>query len=156
LARESEKSEGGGKKMTQSHLENELCLYLHVYGNTRESDLIDYGTKISGRTHEDLKKVLDEMIFLGRLERLLHDKLSSNVVYIAIAKGNWAVDLALSVEADALKIKDKENVIAEARRILEEAEVIAEKRIKEKYPEPTKRIKRKKNKKNQLKGEMLK
>jgi len=136
--------------MTQSHLENELCLYLHVCGNTRESDLIDYGIKISGRTHEDLKKVLDEMIFLGRLERLLHDKLSSNVVYIA--KGNWAVDLALSVEADALKIKDKDNVIAEARRILEEAEVIAEKRIKEKYPELTKRTKRKYSKKESCNG----
>lgn len=97
-----------------------------------ESDLIEYG-KISGHSEKDVKTKLDEMVLKGWAERIVHDKLSSKTVYIA--KGNLPLDLALSIEANVLGIKDKQKIIEDAKRILEEAQVVAEKRIRKKFPE---------------------
>jgi hypothetical protein len=73
------------------------------------------------------------MITIGWVNRIIHDKITSKTVYIA--KGNWPLDLALSIEADALGIKDKEKLMEDAKKILEDAEKVAEKRIRKKLPE---------------------
>jgi hypothetical protein len=106
---------------------------LHIYGNTRESDLIEYGISVSSQTVLEIKNVLDEMIVKSWIKRIIHDKLDSKVIYVTT--GSLPLDLALSIEASALEVKDKEKKIAEAKRILKEAEVIAKKRFEEKFPE---------------------
>ena len=114
-------------------VETKLISYLQTYGNTKESDLIEYGMRILGQTRKGVEKVLDKMVAEGNARQIIHDKLEPNVVYVA--RGELiAVDLALQVEADALGINDKDKVIEEARRILEEATAVAQKRIRRKYP----------------------
>jgi hypothetical protein len=116
-------------------LQKELVSYLRKYGNTRETDLIEYGISISGLTHEEMVKALDEIVVQGMAKRIVHDKLGSNIVYIA--KGNWPVDCALSAEADDLEANSKEKILEDAKRILKEAKVVAKKRVrKEVAPTP--------------------
>jgi division protein CdvB (Snf7/Vps24/ESCRT-III family) len=115
-------------------IETKLLSYLHKYGNTKERDLIEYGTRSFGLSRKELKKVLDKMIVEGNARRIIHDKLGPNVAYAAEADC-VALNLALQVETDALGIKDKEKVVEEARKILEEAAAKAQKRIDKKYPD---------------------
>jgi hypothetical protein len=117
--------------------EKELLSYLEKYGNTRESDLIEFGTKVSGQNKIELEETLSKLVMKGWVKRIVHDRIDSNITYIA--KGGWPLELALRIEADAMGVKDKEKLMADAKRILEEAEIAAEKRIRKKFPEVTKR-----------------
>ncbi len=111
----------------------EFSQYLLKYGNTKETDLVEYGIKISGKTYEESRKTLDDMIVKGWAKQIAHDRLDKDNIYIA--RGDWPLDLALSVEAAALDVKDREKIVEEAKKIFEEAQVVAERRIRKKFPE---------------------
>ena len=70
------------------------------------------------------------MVTEGFIRRIVHEKLASDVVYFA--KGSWPLDFSLQIEAEALGIKDKEKVAEEARKIVDEAQVEAEKMVAKK------------------------
>jgi hypothetical protein len=38
------------------NLDKEILSYLHLYGNTTENDLIEYGINTSGQSGEEIKK----------------------------------------------------------------------------------------------------
>ena len=63
-------------------LEDELISYLRIYGNTRESDLAEYGTRVSNVSADNIKLVLDRMVLEGKANRVVHCKLKPEVVYL--------------------------------------------------------------------------
>jgi len=105
-----------------------LLSYLRTYGNTRETDLIEYGTRLFGQSKEEIVAVIKKMMLEGYAQRIVHDKLGSDIVYIA--EGDLPLDLALQINANVMGLKDKGKVIEEARKILDEATAKAEKRIR--------------------------
>jgi hypothetical protein len=111
-------------------LDKEILAYLRKYGNTKQKDLIEYVVHTLNQSPKNGKKILEKMLVEGWVKQIIHDKLGENVVYFA--RGNWTTDLALEIEAEALGIKDKKEAVNEARRILDEAAKIAEKRVKKK------------------------
>jgi hypothetical protein len=111
-------------------IEKELISYLQTYGNTKETDLIEYGTKCLNLSAEKMRKTLDNMLLEGWIQKTIHDKLGVNRIYIV--KGVWA-DFYSDIEAESLDLKNKENLKEDSKNILVEAEVIAkEKAAKEK------------------------
>lgn len=134
-------------------IEEELISYLRTYGNTRESDLSEYGVLVSNLSMDDVKRVLDRMVLDGKASRIIHNKLVPEVVYLT--QGNWCErdmgerGLALLVEAEAHGLKDEGKISEEAGRILNEAAILAEKRIREKFPEDYKKSRRPKQARKQ-------
>jgi len=77
------------------------------------------------------------MVFEGKAQRVVHSKIGPNAVYIT-REGCVLHELAMGIEKDARDIKNRRNFSAEEERILREAATLAEKRIREKYPEQNK------------------
>ena len=115
-------------------IEREFIDYLQVYGNTKESDLIEFGVNISHQSKRHTRSVLDRMVLEGKTQRVIHDKLGQNVVYFT-REGCCLHELAMEIETDAADLKDIDNISELAGKILREAAALAEKRIKERYPE---------------------
>jgi len=101
--------------------------YLEEYGNTREEDLADYLLQNFNCSPGKAKKMLHHLIAKGQIFRLVHDRLSIPRVYITLETRIRLEELEDKVEA-----RTSAESKTEAEKILEEAAVIAEKRIQDK------------------------
>lgn len=115
--------------------EREILSYLQTYGNTKESDLVDYGIRRLGQSSGDMRSILDELTVAGKINRVVHEKLKPQATYAVLV--DPGLELQLEYMADDLGFtgERKRRVIEEAKRILGEADSIAERRIRKKFPE---------------------
>ena len=104
--------------------EEEIMSYLEEYGNTREEDLVAYLLHSFKCSSGKTKKILHRMVTKGQICRLVHDKLDPPKVYIT-----------LEMRAEALKNTAEAGTSveprSEAQSILEEAAMIATKRMQD-------------------------
>jgi len=107
-------------------IEREIVSYLVKYGNTKESDIVDYGARKFNHSSKDMKKVVDRMVIKGRIHRIVHDKLKPPGVYVSLKEPFHPDVLKALIEVDISEVAGKD-----AQKILEEAKAIAEKRIRE-------------------------
>jgi hypothetical protein len=107
-------------------VESKIVSYLMRYGNTRESDLTAFCVRKFSLSSKDVKKIIDRMIVKGKLYRIVHDKLEPPEVYLTLNEPFHPDILKALVEVDLSEVVEKD-----ARKILEEAAAIAEKRIRE-------------------------
>jgi len=114
-------------------VEHSILVYLATYGNTRESDLIDYGSRNLDQSSGSMKTTIDRMIVEGKIFRILHKKLRKPVAYLASKSLPTEVMLQAEAESMGIKKKDVNEVVGKALRILEEAALIAEGRVKSKF-----------------------
>jgi hypothetical protein len=109
--------------------QEKIISYLYAYGNTREIDLITYGVQRLGKSEDGMRKVVGEMVFYGRLERIVHEKLDPTVTYVK--PGNMVpLELELQAISDSLgsgKVSKRE--VEAVKEILAEAGNTAETRI---------------------------
>jgi hypothetical protein len=96
-------------------IEKRISSYLDSYGNTRETDLINYGVQNLGGSSERMKRVIDRMAIKGKIHRIVHNKLKPPEVYITLEE-------PLPPEATA----ERKIANEEVERILEEAASLAE------------------------------
>lgn len=106
--------------------ERRIISYLMKYGNTRESDIISFCVRKSSLSPKDAKKVIDRMVVKNKIYRIVHDKLDPPEVYLTLKESVHPDILKALIEVDISQILEKD-----ARKILDEAAAIAEKRIKE-------------------------
>jgi hypothetical protein len=126
---------------TMLDLEGELISYLRIYGNTKESDLTEYGTRVSNLSTGKIKCVRERMVLEGKANRVVHNKLSPEAVYIT--RENCCLhELGTEIEAEVRNFRDKDKISEEAGRILTEVAVLAEKRIKKMFPDYGKKSRR--------------
>jgi hypothetical protein len=113
-------------------LEQKIISYLCTYGTTKETDLITYGVQRLGLSEEGMVKLIDEMVFSGRIERILHTELEPAVNYIK--RGSlFPLEHELQALSDSLELNEASNQqIEKLREILQIAEAVAEKRMKRK------------------------
>ena len=64
--------------------ERRILSYLEAYGNTRETDLIDYAVQNFHKPPEKVKKVIDRLAIKGKVHRVVHNKLKPPEVYITL------------------------------------------------------------------------
>ena len=95
-------------------VEREIISYLEKYGNTRENDLICYGTQNLGLSPEKMKRILDHMAIEDRIYRIVHNKLKPAEVYVTLEE-------PLPPEP----VVDAKTSHGEVERILEEAASLA-------------------------------
>ena len=107
--------------------EKEIISYLEEYGNTREEDLVDYLVHNYNCSSGKAKKILHRMVKNGQIYRLVHDKLDLPKVYITLE-----VQILQEILNDTTEAKTSGSSRSEAQKILEEAVVIAKKRIQDK------------------------
>jgi len=96
-------------------VERKIRSYLERYGNTREIDLINFGTQNLGRSSEEIKKTIDCLAVKGKIHRVVHNKIKPPQVYITLEE---PLPPGASVE--------REIASREVERILEEAASIAQ------------------------------
>jgi len=72
--------------------------YLYQYGNTRETDLVNFGVQRLGLSEGGMRKLVDEMVLYGRLERIIHKELDPTVTYVKLGS---MVPLELELQAMA-------------------------------------------------------
>ena len=110
-------------------LEQKIISYLCIYGTIRETDLITYGKQRLGISKEGMTKLIDEMVFTGRIERIVHKELEPAVTYIK--RGSlFPLELELQALSDSLELNEASNQqIEKLREILHRAEAVAKKRI---------------------------
>ena len=121
--------------MRNLNLEKEIRSYLREHGNTKEADLVNFGTYFLHTSRREIESVLEKMLFEGKISRVVHSKLGPNAVYYITREGCCLQELAVEIGNDALDLRDNGNFSESAGRILNEAAALAEKRIKERYPE---------------------
>jgi hypothetical protein len=111
-------------------LAQKIISYLCTYGTTKETDLITYGMQRLGISEEYMVKVIDEMVFTGRIERIVHKELEPAVTYIK--RGSlFPLEHELQALSDSLELNEASNQqIEKLREILQRAEAVAEKRMK--------------------------
>ena len=119
-------------EQTTLSLEKEKILaYIAKYGDTRVSDLVNYGTWKLKLHKEQIQSLLSNMVLYGELERVVHEDLETPMDYL-----RWGtVPRTLGLQAHSISLNGKrldDNEINYAQAILEDAEKIAEKRIKKK------------------------
>jgi hypothetical protein len=95
--------------------ERKILSYLEAYGNTRETDLINYAVQNFHKPHEKVKKVVDRLAIRGKVHRVVHNKLKPPEVYITLEE---PLPRGILVE--------RELVNEEVDKILEEAASLAE------------------------------
>lgn len=110
-------------------IEKEIVSYLYKYGNTKESDIINYGVKKFNYYSEGMKKIIKRMIIKGKIHYVVHSKLEPPAVYISLKENLPPETEKILLEA-FIQMKTAEE---DAQKILEEAATLAEKRIKEKH-----------------------
>ena len=120
-------------------VETEITSYLCTYGNTKEDDLAHYVARSLGKSSKTAKRILDQMVSEGKIRRLVHDKLERKAVYLTIGE-NLPYKTLTQLETGVLPMNDrgKPKIHEEAIRILQEAAILAEKRIKEKFSDSRK------------------
>jgi isocitrate/isopropylmalate dehydrogenase len=97
------------------NVERKIRSYLEHYGNTRETDLINYGTQNLGRSSEEMKKTIDCLAVRGKIHRIVHNKIKPPEVYVTLEE-------PLPPEASV----ERQIASREVERILEEAASLAE------------------------------
>lgn len=109
-------------------LEQKIISYLCTYGTIRETDLITYGKQRLGISEENMMKLIDEMVFTGRIERIVHKELEPAITYIK--RGSlFPLELELQAISDSLELNEASNQqIEKLREILHRAEAVAKKR----------------------------
>jgi len=109
-------------------LEQKIISYLCTYGTIRETDLITYGKQRLGISEEGMMKLIDEMVFTGRIERIVHKELEPAITYIK--RGSlFPLELELQAISDSLELNEASNQqIEKLREILHRAEAVAKKR----------------------------
>jgi hypothetical protein len=104
------------------NVENEIISYLKKYGNTRENDLINYGSQNFGVQPNDMKKTLDRMAVKSRIHRIVHNKLKPAEVYVTLEE-LLLPELAINAEISSREVE----------RILEEAASLANQKKKSNF-----------------------
>lgn len=122
-------------------IEFEIMSYLYTYGNTRESDLVEYGTRNLDQSSKAMKGILDKMTAEGKILRLIHNKLGPKAVYLTL--GDLPTETLVDLEIERVGIRDRDKrsrkeIHEDILRILKEAENVAEKRITKKFPDSKK------------------
>lgn len=103
-------------------VEKEIISYLYEYGNTRESDLINYGVKKFDYSSEEMKKVIKRMVIKGKIHYIVHSKLEPPEVYISL-KELLPPEIARTLIEAFIQTKAREE---DVQKILDEAASIAE------------------------------
>ncbi len=103
-------------------VEKEIISYLYEYGNTRESDLINYGVKKFDYSSEEMKKVIKRMAIKGKIHYIVHSKLEPPEVYISL-KELLPPEIAKTLIEAFIQMKAREE---DVQKILDEAASIAE------------------------------
>jgi len=103
-------------------VEKEIISYLYEYGNTRESDLINYGVKKFNYSSEEMKKVIKRMVIKGKIHYIVHSKLEPPEVYISL-KELLPPEIARTLIEAFIQMKAREE---DVQKILDEAASIAE------------------------------
>ena len=103
-------------------VEKEIISYLYEYGNTRESDLINYGVKKFNYSSEEMKKVIKRMVIKGKIHYIVHSKLEPPEVYISL-KELLPPEIAKTLIEAFIQMKAREE---DVQKILDEAASIAE------------------------------
>jgi hypothetical protein len=109
-------------------VEKKIISYLYEYGNTRESDIINYGIKKLDYSSEEMKKVIKRMVIKGKIHYVVHSKLEPPEVYISLKELLPPEIVKTLIEAFIQMKVGEEDV----QKILDEAASIAE-QIKQKY-----------------------
>jgi hypothetical protein len=111
-------------------LKQKIISYLCTYGTTKETDLITYGVQRLGLSEEGMINLIDEMVFSGRIERIVHKELEPAVNYLK--RGSlFPLEHVLQALSDSLELNEASNQqIEKLREILQRAEAVAEKRMK--------------------------
>jgi hypothetical protein len=117
-----------GRRGIRVNIEEEIVTYLSNYGNTKETDLINYGVQRFGRSAIKVKKILDRMVIKGRIYRVVHNKLKPPEVYISLEELLYP-----EIMRDLLEAQVKESIGDDVQRILEEAAAAAENRTKDRF-----------------------
>ena len=108
-------------------VEKEIVSYLHKYGNTKESDVINYGVKKFNYSPEKMKKVIKRMMVKGDVHYIVHNKLEPPAAYISLKEPLPPETAKILIEA-FIQAKAAEE---DAQKILEEAAGIADRKINE-------------------------
>jgi DNA-binding PadR family transcriptional regulator len=120
--------------------EDEIINYLNGHGNTKESDLIEFGTYSLHLSSKVVMEGLDRMMKEGWIEHIMHTKLKTPAVYVRLKEpGLYALKQEWTELLKPEK-RDKKTLHEEAQRILEEAAMLAEKRTKQKHPDTDKTV----------------
>jgi ABC-type phosphate/phosphonate transport system substrate-binding protein len=110
-------------------VEKEVVSYLHEYGNTKESDIINYGVEEFNYSSKRMKKVIKRMVIKGKIHFIVHSKLEPPAVYVSLREPLPPEIAKILLEA-FIQMKAAEE---DAQKILEEAAALAENRIKERH-----------------------
>jgi hypothetical protein len=109
-------------------IEKEIVSYLYKYGNTKETDIINYCVKKFNYSSERMKKVVKRMMIKGRIHYVVHSKLEPPAVYISLKEALPPEITKILLEA-FIQMKVAEE---DVQKILKEAAALAEKKMKEK------------------------
>ncbi len=108
-------------------VEKEIVSYLHEFGNTRESDIVNYSIKKFNYSSEKMRKIIKQMVIRDEIHYVVHGKLEPPKVYISL-KEPLPPEIAKILLEAFIQTKATEE---DAQRILEEAAAHAEQKIKE-------------------------
>lgn len=111
-------------------VEKEIVSYLYEYGNTKESDIINYGVKEFNYSSKRMKKLIKRMVIKGKIHFIVHSKLEPPAVYISL-KEPLPPEIAKILLEAFIQMKAAEE---DAQKILEEARTLVEQKTKEKHP----------------------
>jgi len=107
--------------------EREILMYLATYGNTRESDLVEYCVQDLGLSLPGSYEILGKMVGEGLIRRVEHCRLRQSKTYLSLNESlplDAELDLLLGTPETWDKVED------EIPEILEEAAAAAERRIR--------------------------
>ena len=120
-----------GIRLLGNHMdvEKEIISYLYKYGNTKESDIINYGIKKFNYSSERMKKVIRRMAIKSKIHYLVHCKLEPPEAYIGLEEP-LPPDSALILLDASIQTKEVHEI---AFKILEDAAAVAMQKVKERY-----------------------
>jgi hypothetical protein len=111
-------------------LEQKIISYLCTYGTIKETDLITYGVQKLCISEKSMAKLIDKMVFTGKIERIAHKELEPAVTYIK--QGSlFPLNHQLQALSDSQELDEASNQqIEKLMEILHSAEGVAKKRMK--------------------------
>ncbi len=111
-------------------LEQKIISYLCTYGTIKETDLITYGVQKLCISEKGMVKLIDEMVFTGKIERIVHKELEPEATYIK--QGSFfPLEHELQTLSDSQELNEASNrQIEKFKEILQSAKAVAKKRMK--------------------------
>lgn len=109
------------------NVQEEIVSYLYEYGNTKETDILNYYTQNYSLSKERIKKAIKRMVVKGRIYYVVHTRLKPPEVYISLKEPMPPEISKILIEA-SMKMKTAKE---DSQKILEEAAAVAKKRIGE-------------------------